>query len=662
MDEVAVWTRLLTPAEINFLYNDGVGVNILASFFGGSLKTLPSYEFSLEQGAQKTESVQLFNPGTVPRMATPEVLNPHSDLTVSLTEPNPASIASGETKTLPINLDASATPAGVYDDLLLKVTVDDGSTLYASIKVNVVPSGTGPLPDLAITANDIGSVTNTDGSVTLTATVRNRGTAPAPNVQVRFYEFDNPLSEPTIAQIAPNGIGSASITIPAMTAGDHLIRVVVDPADAIAELDETNNEASRLISIGSSGPTEGNILVTGSLPATVYTHSLFTLNGRAVYDLYVNGVRNTDYVVKGGSVQITVAGDGGAQWGYGDVYTDVEGNFAKTLQAPATPGTYRITMTVTDKIFIGTRELAFVVTTPGPTPPFQAPPAEWGAGYFAWDGAQWVWTWTNLLLTGPAPQFGSVPTAGCATSDALSGVQTNATPGVTGGDANGLGTFTASCTGATDNAGNAGATVSVTYQVTGSGGPINNGASTIGFWRNKNGQALITGGASSGGVCNSGAWLRQYAPYQDLSTTATCSQVATYVTNRINAATASGSAMNAMLKAQMLATSLSVYFSDPALGGNRIAAPTPIGGVSIDLTRICNMIDASSGTATCSGVYQDARGAFGGATSLTVSQMLAHAASQANAGGSLWYGNIKATQELAKNAFDAINNRVAFAP
>lgn len=208
---------------------------------------------------------------------------------------------------------------------------------------------------------------------------------------------------------------------------------------------------------------------------------------------------------------------------------------------------------------------------------------------------------------------------------------------------------------------NAGATASVTYQVISAAGPINTGALTIGFWRNRNGQALITGGASSGGVCNSGAWLRQYAPYQDLSTTATCSQVATYVTNRINAATASGSAMNAMLKAQMLATSLSVYFSDPALGGNKIAAPAPIGGVSIDLTRVCTVIDTSSGTAIRT-VYQDVRAAFGGAANLTVSQMLAHAASQSNAGGSLWYANVKAAQELAKNAFDAINNRMAFAP
>jgi len=42
------------------------------------------------------------------------------------------------------------------------------------------------------------------------------------------------------------------------------------------------------------------------------------------------------------------------------------------------------------------------------------------------------------------------------------------------------------------------------------------------------------------------------------------------------------------------------------------------------------------------------------------SQVLGYAASQSNVGGSVWYGNIKAIQELAKNTFDAINNRVAW--
>jgi hypothetical protein len=107
--------------------------------------------------------------------------------------------------------------------------------------------------------------------------------------------------------------------------------------------------------------------------------------------------------------------------------------------------------------------------------------------------------------------------------------------------------------------------------------------------------------------------------------------------------------------------SLDVYFSDPALGGNKISAPHPIGGVAIDLTKICKMLDGSGGVATCGGTYQNVSAVFGGASSLTVSQMLTYAASQSNVGGTVWYGQVKATQELAKNAFDAINNQVAFA-
>jgi len=206
-------------------------------------------------------------------------------------------------------------------------------------------------------------------------------------------------------------------------------------------------------------------------------------------------------------------------------------------------------------------------------------------------------------------------------------------------------TFTTTDTGAT---GSKSQTVTVC-------GPVRTGALTMGFWQNKNGQAIIAGGASSATVCKSGTWLRQYAPFQDLSGTATCSQVASYVFNVIKAANASGTAMNAMLKAQMLATALDVYFSDPALGGNKIGAPGPIGGVAIDLTQICANIP------TCS-TFINASSAFGPATSLTISQALAYAASQSNVGGSVWYGNVKSTQEQAKDVFDAVNNQVAFAP
>jgi len=185
------------------------------------------------------------------------------------------------------------------------------------------------------------------------------------------------------------------------------------------------------------------------------------------------------------------------------------------------------------------------------------------------------------------------------------------------------------------------------------------GGLTMGFWQNKNGQAIITGGSSLNGVCKSGTWLRLLAPFSDLSATASCAQVGTYVTNIIKSANASGAAMNAMLKGQMLATALDVYFSDPALGTNKIGAPSPIGGVKVDLTKICKMIDGSGGTSTCSGTYSNTSAAFGGASSMLVSYILAYAASQSNGGGSIWYGQVKATQELAKNTFDAINNGVA---
>jgi len=186
-------------------------------------------------------------------------------------------------------------------------------------------------------------------------------------------------------------------------------------------------------------------------------------------------------------------------------------------------------------------------------------------------------------------------------------------------------------------------------------GPVASGALTMGYWQNKNGQAIITGGAETSKVCNSGTWLRQFPPFQDLSSTANCKKVAEYVTSVIKSASAGGAAMNAMLKGQMLATSLDVYFSDPALGGNKIKAPSPIGGMKVDLTKVCKNISACT-------IFEDTSAAFGGAKSLTVLQLLTYAGGKSNAGGSSWYGQVKATQELAKDTFDAINNEVAFEP
>jgi hypothetical protein len=61
--------------------------------------------------------------------------------------------------------------------------------------------------------------------------------------------------------------------------------------------------------------------------------------------------------------------------------------------------------------------------------------------------------------------LGAVPAASCSTTDSASGVAVAATLSITGGTSNGVGHFTATCSGAVDHAGNTAAPVSVTYDV-----------------------------------------------------------------------------------------------------------------------------------------------------------------------------------------------------
>ena len=144
-------------------------------------------------------------------------------------------------------------------------------------------------------------------------------------------------------------------------------------------------------------------------------------------------------------------------------------------------------------------------------------------------------------------------------------------------------------------------------------------------------------------MCDLTTALRQYAPFQDLKPTANCGQVALYVAAVMLTANCGGPACNSMLKAQMLAAALDAYVNDPALAS-----------ASVDLTGICT-------NAACSAT-QDDSGAFGGAASLTVSQILAYAAGQSNVGGSSWYGNVKTDQVMAKDVFQAISNQEAASP
>ena len=192
---------------------------------------------------------------------------------------------------------------------------------------------------------------------------------------------------------------------------------------------------------------------------------------------------------------------------------------------------------------------------------------------------------------------------------------------------------------------------------------------TMGYWQNKNGQGQIIGsGSGTPKVCTGlYNYLSGFAPFTatiagvgsitaspygslcggsgSLTKNAPSTGVAGFVYDVIKAANAGNATMAAMLRAQMLATALNVFFS--ITNGNEL----------IDLQHGCKMIDNTSTlTASCSGA-EDWRPAFNNQASMKVSDMLTFAATQFVAG--VWYGGGKTLQGLAKDAFDAINNSVA---
>lgn len=158
------------------------------------------------------------------------------------------------------------------------------------------------------------------------------------------------------------------------------------------------------------------------------------------------------------------------------------------------------------------------------------------------------------------------------------------------------------------------------------------GALTMGYWQNKNGQAVIKAAPAPPALA---AYLYGFAPFKDLPGGASASDtaVANYFTTVFGAANASGSGA-AMLKAQMLATALNVFL------WQQIGAHSAIG------SQVANTTAWAA--------------AFGGATHMTISQMLSYAASQWNSGTP--YGGNKTLTSTAISAFTAINQSQVTSP
>ena len=173
-------------------------------------------------------------------------------------------------------------------------------------------------------------------SVNISATIRNTGPVSAKDVLIRFFAGANKVGEQTITEIASGGIALAQISWPTTGyAGANTVTVVVDPENTIAELVETDNQASAAITVVTSqadlitlaehiyfspqAPTVGDIVtiigLVGNQGATAVTNVGVALYEDAVSPANLIGALQTIPSIApavSGQVQVTWATAGKA--------------------------------------------------------------------------------------------------------------------------------------------------------------------------------------------------------------------------------------------------------------------------------------------------------------------------------------------------------------
>lgn len=142
--------------------------------------------------------------------------------------------ASGNTVTIPL---AAARVA----DVQLRFTSNTGSSngQIAEFQVIGVPA---PNPDLQVTAVSTSPTSPVESDpVTLSATVRNSGPAPAAATAVAFQLGGTKVATAPVAALAAGATATVTAAVGPRDAGTYPLSAVVDEANAVVEQNETNN-------------------------------------------------------------------------------------------------------------------------------------------------------------------------------------------------------------------------------------------------------------------------------------------------------------------------------------------------------------------------------------------------------------------------------------
>jgi hypothetical protein len=268
------------------------------------------------------------------------------------------------------------TAPGAYD---FSVQAQDSSatprTETKTFRITVIPVK----PSLTIQSSDLtfDPANPAPGQpVMVTAMVSNNGLSEATNVKVSLYEFNALLGDDIIPSLGVNQNASVTFNTTFESSDMALITVEVDPDNTIAELDESDNQASQLLMVGVPDPSQATIVVQAPSASTCQG-SVVAITGRADYD-FASIPGQQDYPVQGGSVTVALFDPATSEMigTFTGSHTNVSGAFNQTVIAPANDGSYPVTISITDKTITQETQTNLVVSgaCPAPMPaPFPGP-------------------------------------------------------------------------------------------------------------------------------------------------------------------------------------------------------------------------------------------------------------------------------------------------
>jgi hypothetical protein len=223
-----------------------------------------------------------------------------------------------------------------------------------------------PRVDLLITSENIafGPVpAMLNQPATISATVWNTGYALAENVTVTFSDTTGLIGSEVIPLLDPNQTETVSIQHTWLEASFQMITMAVDPTNAIDEIDETNNTASKVYQVGNPADPNAILEVAWNAPSCYTENTSQVIQGQAVYRIGGNGGLDVVTPALGSMVtaQMTAHGSGTIT-NLQSTFTGIDGYFYIPFIVPSVDEeAFTIQITVTDGTLTGTLEKAFCI-------------------------------------------------------------------------------------------------------------------------------------------------------------------------------------------------------------------------------------------------------------------------------------------------------------